>query len=434
MDPFWIALAGLGVMLVLMVLEVPIGVAMGLTGIVGFAALTGAWAPALSLVGTEIVDVFTSQTLVTIPLFLLMGGFAARADMSRDMFNLASAFLGHRRGGMAMATVLGCAGFGSICGSSLATVGAFTSIAVPEMKRRGYSAELTSGSVAAAGTLGILIPPSIVMIIYASLADVSIVEMFAAAVVPSLIAVVLQLVAVYLYVLWKGDAVALGQRMSWRERGLEILRSWAIVLLVFIIFAAIYGGIFTVNESAALGALLAFLVAWGRGKLNFRDTLDVLRDCAANTAMVFTVIIGALIFAYFVSVSQMPRDLVALIKATELPGIWIVSLLLVMYLVLGSVFDETAAMMLTMPFVLPLILGYGYDPIWWGIINVTIIELGLIIPPIGMNVFLLNTIMPEYKLTTIYRGVMPFIGADLVRLAILTAFPILTLYVPHLLR
>jgi C4-dicarboxylate transporter, DctM subunit len=329
--------------------------------------------------------------------------------------------------------VVGCAGFGSICGSSLATVGTFAKVAAPQMKARGYSPELTAGSVAAGATLASLVPPSITMVIYAAITGTFIVDLFSAALVPALLAVTLQLAAVAVYVRHKPQGLA-GVVGPWRERVEAIAMSWPVGALALLILGGIYGGVFTATEAASFGLVLTFFVAAVRRRLTVQTLKAILTDTATTTATIYTIIIGASVFAYFVTASQAPSAFVEMIKTSGMSYGWLLFSLTLMYLALGAIFDETAAMIVTMPFVLPLIIGFGGDPIWWGIVNICIINLGMIIPPVGINVFVLHATLPEYDLKTIYRGVTPFIAADLLRLLILMAVPTLSLWVPHMLK
>lgn len=429
MDPLSIALIGLAGMFVLIMLHVPLGIAMGVAGIVGFAMLSGAM-PALSLLASETASSFSSLDLATIPLFIMMGGFASAAGLSEDLYRVAYALLGHRRGGLAMATVAGCAGFGAVCGSSIATTATFGKVALPSMLARGYSPGYATGTVAAGGTLGILVPPSVIMVIYAVLAEQLIITLYVAAIVPSILAIGLHFVAIWLYVKWRPGVAPSGERMPWPERLREIRRSWAVVALILIVLGGISFGVFTATEGAAVGAALAFVFALVRRSLNAKSFWDTLTGVASTTGMIYVIIIGATLFGYFVTVSHAPDVMIKAIAESGLSIPVLMFILMVMYLVLGAIFDEVAAMVITMPFVLPLIKSWGFDPVWWGIINVVIIELGMIIPPIGMNVFVIHGLAPKVPLSAIYRGVAPYIASNLVRLAILLVFPALCLWLP----
>jgi tripartite ATP-independent transporter DctM subunit len=433
MDP--IALAGLGLacMFVLILLHVPLGVAMGVAGVAGFAILSG-WKPALSLMASETASTFSSLDLATIPLFILMGGFASAAGLSEDLYRIAYALIGHRRGGLAAATIAGCAGFGAVCGSSIATTATFGKVALPSMLRRNYAPGFAAGTISAGGTLGILVPPSVIMVIYAVLAQELIIKLYVAAIVPSVIAVALHFVAIAVYVRLKPDAAPAGERMGWAERWRVIRSGWAVMTLIGIVLAGMSFGVFTATEAAAVGVLLAFVFAALRGSHDLSTLRTTLTETASTTGMIYVIIIGAALFGYFVEVSQAPRAIVAAIGDSGLAVPVILALMMLVYLVLGAIFDEVAVLVITLPFVLPLIKSWGYDPIWWGIINVVIVELGMLIPPLGMNVFVIYSIAKKVPLTDIYRGVTPYIFSNLVRLALLLAFPALTLWLPKVLK
>ena len=432
MDPITIATLGMIGMFVLIALHVPIGVAIGAAGVVGFGML-GGWKPAFSLIGTEYITVFTNPELAVIPLFLLMGSFAGVSGLSADIYRLAYAFVGHRRGGLALATIGGCAGFGAVCGSSLATAATMGRVALPEMIDRGYSPTLASGSVAAGGTLGMLIPPSVIMVIYAFLTEQFVITLFVAALIPALIAVLFHFFTVAVLVRANPEAGPAGRRLDWAERWRVLVQGWSVLVLMLAVVGGIYGGVFTVNEAAALGAALAFLFTVIRGKLTWETTFQVLKETATNTAMIYLIIGGASIFSAFVTLSRMPDALVGLIAGAGVAPLVVILILFAVYLVLGAVFDTVAAMVITLPFVLPLVTELGYNPIWWGVVLVMAIEVGMITPPIGMNVFVLFGVARDIPLKTIFRGILPFFYADVVRILLIILFPATALWLPQLL-
>lgn len=433
MDPVSVALLGLAGMFVLIVLHVPLGVAMGVAGVVGFGLLSG-FLPAFSLLASETSSLFQSLDLATIPLFIMMGGFAGAAGLSEDLYRLAYALLGHRRGGLAMATIGGCAGFGAVCGSSIATTATFGRVALPSMFARRYAPGFAAGTVAAGGTLGILVPPSVIMVIYAVLAEQLIITLYAAAIIPAIIAIAFHLSAIAIYTRFRPADAPAGERLSWPERFAVARRSWAVIALIGIVLGGISFGVFTATEGAAVGAALAFFFAVARRALDRETFKRTLVEVASTTAMIYMIIIGASLFGYFVAITHAPEAMIQSISASGLSIPVIMFLLMLMYLVLGAVFDEVAAMVITMPFVLPLIKSWGFDPVWWGIINVVIVELGMLIPPIGMNVFVIHGIAPQVKLAAIYRGVAPYVASNLARLAVLLAFPALSLALPAWLK
>ena len=418
-------------MFVLIVLHVPIGVSMGLAGFVGVGLMLG-WNQAIALFGIEPSAIISHSDLAVIPLFLLMGSFAGAAGLSADLYRLSYALVGHWRGGLAMSTIGGCAGFGAVCGSSVATAATMARVALPEMLKRNYQPALATGCIAAGGTLGVLIPPSVIMVLYAVLTEQFVITLFVAAIMPGLVAVVLHFAAIFVYVRVNPEAGPAGKRMPWAERWHVIIGSWSVVVLGVVVSGGIYTGIFTVAESASVGAIMAFGFTVMRGRLTKRVLWRVLSEAAANTGLIYLIIIGANIFSYFVTLSHMPEYMVGAIQSFGLHPLVVMFLLLLMYLILGSIFDTVAAMVITLPFVFPLIVSLGFDPIWFGVINVMVIEIGMITPPIGMNVFVLHGIARTIPLNTIFRGIRPFLVADLVRLSILTALPGITLWLPNL--
>jgi C4-dicarboxylate transporter DctM subunit len=431
-DPLLIALLAIGGMAVLILLHVPIGPAMGLAGFTAFALMTGI-GPAVSLFGTETASALSNLELAVIPLFLLMGGFASAAGLSEDLYRLAYALVGHRRGGLAVATILACAGFGAVCGSSVATAATMSEIALPEMRKRGYRPALAAGSVAAGGTLGILIPPSIIMVIYAFLTEQSVITMYVAAIIPGIIAVAFHLIAIGIVVRLNPDAAPAGPRVDWRGRLVVIRQSAAVISLALVVSGGLYVGAFTATEAAAVGAALSFVFSIVRKRLTKRVFIRCLIQSASTTGLIYMIIVGANVFSYFFTISGLPEAFVAWVGHLNIPPLMIIFILLAIYIVLGAIFDENAALLLTLPLVYPLITGFGFDPIWWGIIMVMVIEIGMIAPPIGLNVFVVHSIATDIPMRAIYAGIMPLLFADFARLALLTVFPAITMLVPQLL-
>ena len=419
-------------MFLLILLHVPLGVAMGATGVVGFALMAD-WAPALSLIASETANAFTSMDLATIPLFILMGGLAGVAGLSDDLYRMAQALVGHRRGGLSVATVSGCAAFGAVCGSSIATTATFGRVALPSMIKRGYSPGFATGTIAAGGTLGVLVPPSVIMVIYAVLAEQLIVTLYIAAIVPALLALALHFVAIGVATRLRPGIAPAGEPMPWPERMREARHAGPVLSMIGIVLGGISFGVFTATEGAAVGATLAFGFALWRRKLTRVSLSAALEETASTTAMIYLIIIGASLFGYFVTLSQAPQAMVEAITGSGWPVPVLMALLMGMFILLGAVFDELAAMVITMPFVLPLVLSWGFDPVWWGVINVVIIEIGLITPPLGMNVFVIHGMAPQVPLSQTYAGVTPFIASSLLRLALLLVFPTLALWLPALL-
>jgi len=432
-DPMTIAILGIAGMFLLIALHVPLGVAMGVAGVAGFALIGGPKA-ALTLLASETAGSFSSLDLATIPLFVLMGGFASAAGLSEDLYRIAYALLGHRRGGLAMATVGGCAGFGAVCGSSVATTATFGKVSLQPMLARGYDPGFAAGTIAAGGTLGILVPPSVIMVIYAVLAQELIISLYIAAIVPSLLAVTLHFLTINLYTRLHPDSAPCGPRLSWAERWVILRESWAVLLLVAIVMGGMSFGVFSATEAAAVGAVVAFLFAAGRRKLTRQALQQSLIETASTTAMIYVIIVGAALFGYFIEITQAPQLMARAVSESGLPIGIIMVLLMAIYLFLGAVFDEVAVMVITLPFVLPIIKSWGYDPIWWGVINVVVVELGMIIPPIGMNVFVIYSLGKTIPLKRIYAGVTPYIASNVVRLGLLLAFPILSVGLLHWLK
>ncbi|MGX1309530.1 C4-dicarboxylate transporter DctM subunit [Amorphus suaedae] len=432
MDPLLIALLGFLIMLALIAVHVPIGIAMALVGISGFGLMVG-WAPAVTLMATEPASAMSNLDLAVIPLFMLMGSLAAAGGLASDIYNLAYALVGHRRGGLATTTIVASAGFGAICGSGVATTATFGRVALPEMLKRGYAADLASGSIAAGGTLGIIVPPSSMMILYAVLTEQSVLDLFIAAIIPAALAVALHIVAIQIKLSRDPDAGPRGEKSTLQERLRALREAWGVILLAVVVMGGIYSGVFTVNEAAAVGVVIAFVIALLKRRLSWQSFVRVLAEASAGTAMIYIMVFGATIFSYFIAVTGGAAYLVGVISALPVPPEAIIFGLLVLYIFLGAFFDEVAAMVITLPFVIPVIQTLGYDLVWWGIVNVVVIGIGMLTPPIGINVMVLNSMHKSISLGTIYRGILPFLCVDLVRLALLVLFPVLTLWLPRVL-
>lgn len=433
MDPLTLAAIGCAVMMLLIMLHVPIGIAMALTGMTGFAQVVG-WGPALSLMASEPASAMGSLDLAVIPLFMLMGSLAATGGLATDVYDMANALFGHRRGGLATTTVVASAGFGAICGSGVATTATFGRVAMPEMLSRGYHSGLASGSIAAGGTLGIIVPPSAMMILYSVLTEQSVLALFTAALVPAAMAVVFYAIAIQITALRNPGASPRSDKMPMRDRLAAIGRAWGVIVLAVVVLGGIYSGVFTVHEAAAIGVVIAFLFALLRKRLDRATFLKVMAEASGSTAMIYIMVFGATIFSYFISVTGGASFVVDLISSTALHPLSVIFGILLLYIILGAFFDEVAAMVITLPFVIPVIQELGYDFVWWGIINVVVIGIGMITPPIGINVMLLNSMHRDIRITTIYRGIIPFLIADLIRLTILVLFPALTLWLPNVLH
>ena len=416
------ALVGLAVLLILAFLRIPIAFVMALVGFAGMAWVNSPTA-ALYNVGQTAFDAAINYELSVVPLFVLMGNFVARARLASELYNASNAFLGHRKGGLAMATVVACGGFSAICGSSLATAATMSKVAMPSMRRFGYSDSLATGSIAAGGTLGILIPPSVMLVMYGILTQQSIGKLFAAGILPGAIGMLFYLLAVR-WVIWRRpDEGPAAVRQTWPER-LQALRSvWGVLILFIVVMGGIYGGVFSPTEAAGIGALGSFLFALFRGALSWQVLMDILEESVATTAMLFAVLIGALLFANFINLTDFPQALVQIsMQFQDTPWLVIASIL-VIYILLGCVFESMSMILLTVPIFYPLILQMGYDPIWFGIVVVVVTEISLITPPVGLNVFVLRGVLPDVSTGTIFKGVTPFWVADIFRLSLIVLVP-----------
>ena len=432
MDPITLSVIGFVGMFVLIALHVPIGIAMAMAGVCGFAAVVG-WGPALSLLASEPASTMANLDLAVIPLFMLMGSLATAGGLAADIYRTSHALFGHRRGGLAATTVVASAGFGAVCGSGVATTATFGRVALPEMLERGYSKSIATGSVAAGGTLGIIVPPSSIMILYAVLTEQSVLDLFAAALVPAALSVLLYLVAIRITATIDPAHAPSTAKLPMRDRLVAMAQSWRVVTLAVLVLGGIYSGIFTVNEAAAVGVVIAFVFALASRHLNRQSFLRVLAEASTATVMIYIMVFGATIFSYFVSVTGATLTIISGINELDLPPLGIIAMLILLYLFLGAFFDEVAAMVITLPFVIPIVQSFGFDLIWWGILNIAVVGIGMVTPPIGINVMLLNSMRRDIQLTTIYRGIVPFFLADIVRLAILTLFPAITLWLPRIL-
>ncbi|UCE31224.1 MAG: TRAP transporter large permease [Burkholderiales bacterium] len=427
------ALIGLAALLGLSFLRVPVAFSMVLVGFAGMYQILGAQG-AMANVGQTAFDAAINYELSVVPLFVLMGNFVARARLAEELYTASHAFLGHYRGGLAMATVVACGGFSAICGSSLATAATMAKVAVPSMRRFFYTDALAAGSIAAGGTLGILIPPSVLLVIYGILTQTSIGKLFAAGVLPGLVAIGFYLAAVRAVVTVRPQAGPAGQRKAWPERWAALSRVWGVLLLFAVVMGGIYGGVFSPTEAAGIGAFGAFLFAAARRTMTLRTFFAVLLESASTTAMLFMVLIGALLFANFVNLTDFPQALLEIAaRFSEKPWL-VITAILVIYVLLGCVFESLSMILLTVPIFFPLVIELGYNPIWFGIVVVVITEISLITPPVGLNVFVLRGVLPDVSTTTIFRGVTPFWIADLFRLAVIVAFPILSLWLPSFVR
>lgn len=415
----------------LLFVGLPIAFALFLVGYMGSAVLIGPGA-ALAMAGQVAFDTVRNYNLATLPLFVLMGNFVARARLSTELYEAAYAFLGHRRGGLAMTTILACGGFSSVCGSSMATASTMARVAMPSMRAYGYSQGLASASIAAGGTLGILIPPSVILVIYGIMTNTNIGALFMAGVIPGLIGIVGYLLAVGWSVARDPAAGPPGERSSWAQRRRALGRVWGIALLFLTMLGGIYAGVFTPIEAAGVGAFGAFLFALARGELDARALREVLAESMRTSAVMLLVLIGAVLYNNFLDLSGFTRVLQDAVTAAGVHPLAAMVVIVAIYLVLGCVLESLSMVLLTVPVFFPIVVALGYDPVWFGIVVVVAVEISLITPPVGFNVFMLHSMLPEIPVGVMFRGLVPFIVADLLRLALLIGVPSLALWLPGL--
>jgi C4-dicarboxylate transporter DctM subunit len=426
------AAVAFGVMLLLLALRMPVGLAMLVVGAGGYAALAG-WSPLLGLLKTSPYFLFANYTLSVIPLFILMGAIAERAGLSRSLFSAANALLGHLRGGIAMATIGACTAFGAICGSSVATTVTMARVSLPELKRYGYADRLATGTIAIGGTLGILVPPSVVLVVYGISTEQNIAKLFMAAFVPGLLAALFYIATIAVLVRRDPAAGPAGPRLSGRERLAAVGAAWPVLMIALLVLGGIYGGVFTPTEGAAVGATLVLLAALLLGQLTWKGLGQSLLQTAETSAMIYLILLGAEVFNGFLALSQLPTEAAAWIEAVGLPAYGVLAAMLFFYILLGAVMDELAMILLTLPVFFPIVtaLDFGMTPdetaIWFGILVLIVVGIGLAAPPIGLNVFVVSAIAREVPITTIYRGALPFLATDILRLVIVAAFPGLAL-------
>jgi C4-dicarboxylate transporter, DctM subunit len=433
----WLAAAPLTVSIVFFTLLwviilflIPIAAAMMVIGLVGSAIFIGA-NKTLNVLGSETVGLMTNPDLALIPLFIMMGNFAKASGLADDIYRLAHATFGFLRGGVAMATVVGCAGFGALTGSSVATAVTIGAAALPEMRRRGYSPELSAGCVAAGGTLGQLVPPSTAIVLYAILVEESIGKLYIAVLIPGILSVLMYMGAIAAYVGLYPNTAPGRDRFDLCEVAHAFWRSATVFLLFAAILGGIYTGLYTATEAAAVGAVFTFLVAVYRRKLGRGSLWNVISETTRSVTMIYMMIIGALLISFFMDVTGLPAALTAAIGNSGLPPVAIIYVLVVTYIVLGTALDSFTIMIVTAPLVAPLVVHLGYDPIWWGIMMVVLCELGVVSPPFGLNLFILKTLAPDVPISSVFRGVMPFMTADCIKCVILIHFPILALWLPQ---
>ena len=439
MSSFEIGLYALPVMLMLILARVPIMLSMLVVGIFGQYLILGNWNPFFAQMKTVTYSTFSNYSLSVIPMFLLMGQFASRGGMSKALFRVAKTFVGHRRGGLAQAAIVACGGFGAICGSSLATAATMGQVALPELRKHGYSNKLSTAVLAAGGTLGVLIPPSVVLVIYAILTEQNIAKLFIAAFIPGFLAIFGYMVTIWILArLWEKDEVPI-KRASVAERLVALRDIWPVIGIFMLVIGGIYLGWFTPTEGAAVGASATGLYAFINGELDKDGFINSILETATSTAMIFAILLGAAVFNSFLAFSRVPFEAASFIQDMNANPWIVLSVILILYLILGCFMDSLSMIILTIPVFFPVFqtLDFGMTPenaaLWFGVLVLIVVEVGLITPPVGMNLFVINKLARDVPLSESFKGVLPFVLSDLVRVVILTAFPAITLFAVHLL-
>ena len=428
-----IALIGFAAVLILAFLRMPLGVALGLVGLVGFSELSS-YRAGMSNAARLVIDSGQSYGLSVVPLFILMGLMVDRGGMAKELYRAAYAFLGHRRGGLAMSTIVACGMFSAICWSSLATAATMSKVSMPEMRRYKYDDSLATASIAAGGTLGILIPPSVILVIYGLITNASVGKLFIAGVLPGIIGVLFYLAAVMFVVSRNPAAGPAGEKTNGRDRLIALRDVWTTLGLFIFVIGGIYVGAFTPTEAAGMGAAGAIAIAYFRGALSLQVLLEVARETTMTTAKLFLVVFGAMIFSNFVNRAGLPDGLLNIAQGFDFPPLGVIFMILLIYLVLGCVFESLSMILLTVPIFAPLVEGLGFDLIWFGILVVVATEISLITPPIGMNVFVLKGVLKDVSVKTIFKGVTPFWIADIFRITLIALVPAIALLLPSMMQ
>ncbi len=433
MSPIIVGIIGFIVIILLLLLNTPVAVAMGVVGVVGFGYLVG-WSESLSILKTVPYLSLAAYGMSVIPLFLLMGSFCFYAGISQELYHTVYKWLGQFRGGLAMATVGACASFAAVSGSSMATAGAMGTVALPEMKKYKYAESLATGCIAAGGTMGSLIPPSITLIVYGLLTEQSIGKLFLAGIIPGILEAVFYIVTIS--ILCKRNPVLgpPGEKTSFEEKVVSLKGTWPVLGLFLLVMGGIYMGVFSPTEAGAIGAFGAFVFALAKRQLSRKNLSSALLETGKNTAMLLIIIVGANIFGYFLSVSRLPFELSQIVAGLAVSRYIIFAAVLAVYLFLGCFMLPMPLVIVTIPIIFPLVLSLGFDPIWFGIIVVRICEIGQITPPVGLNIFVIRGVAKDVPIGTIYRGVIPFVITDIFHLAMLVAFPQLSLLLPNLMK
>lgn len=431
MTPVEMGLIGLAVLFTFLAFGMPIGFAMGLVGVVGFASLLTVKA-VLIKVGVITFDLATNYAIGTVPLFLFMAHILFASGIGKDLYDFAARCLGHRRGGLAMATVGASAGFAAVNASSLATTATMGLVALPEMRKHGYSLPLASGSVAAGGTIGSLIPPSGMFIIYGILTETSIGDMFAAGIIPGILLALMYMTVIWIQCRVNPKAGPAGPRASWADRWQGFKGCGDVIVLFLFVMGGIVGGLFTPTEAGAMGAFGALIIAAVRKRLTWARLVDAVYETFKTTGMIFGILFGALVFNAFITVTTIPMQLTGWVAGADLAPLAILLVILAVYFFLGMILDASAMMTLTVPLFFPLVTGLGYDAVLFGVLVVRMTEIALITPPVGMNVYVLSGVARDIPLSSIFRGTAPFVLADMIHVTLLIALPVLVLWLPSL--
>jgi tripartite ATP-independent transporter DctM subunit len=432
MSPSAIGFIGIGILLLVIFARVPIGGGMALVGFLGFALVKGL-DPALGLLKQVPYQIFAQQSLSVVPLFILMGAFAFAAGLSDDLYRAVYKWLGHLRGGLAMATVGACAFFAAICGSSVATAATMATVALPEMKKYKYDPALATGSIAAGGTMGILIPPSVILIIYGIITEQSIGKLFLAGFLPGILQAIFYIFTIAIVVRINPGTGPRGDKTSFRDKAKTLIKVWEVLVLFIFVIGGIYAGVFTPTEAAGVGAFGAFFFALLRRRLPWEKFKDSVVDATKNTGMIFIILMGAMILGYFLSVTRLTFEMGSFVTQLAINRYVILILILIVLILLGCVMDSMAIVILTVPIFFPVIMRLHFDPIWFGILVTRVTEMGLITPPVGLNIYIIKGIS-QAPMGTVFRGVIPFIIADFFHVALLMAFPKISLILPAMMK
>ena len=415
----------------LLLIRVPIGFALGLVGTIGFGTIVG-MGPALKSVGSTASDTVMSYNFAVVPMFILMGNLVARSGIADDLYKASFTWFGGMRGGLALATIASCGGFSAVCGSSLATAATMSRVAVPPMRKYGYADSLAAGCVAAGGTLGILIPPSIALVLYGIMTETDIGELFMAGVVPGLLGIVLYMLAVSIWARISPEVAAPATKTGFLEKLVSLKGVTGIVILFMLVMGGLYAGWFTPTEAAGIGSGGALLISLLRGRLTWSSLLTTLHDSARTSVALLTILIGAILFANFMNVARVPQDLGNWVSGLNVAPFTVILVIFLVYILLGCFLESISMMLLTVPIFYPVVQALGFDLVWFGIVVIVVIEISLITPPVGMNIFVLRSVLPDIPTLTVFKGVLPFVAADLVRAALLIAIPAFSLWLPGL--